>query len=279
MHFARNVLRVLGCLLTAQAIAAGSSGPTHLVVPYGPGGSTDIAARILAAKLGDLWNVPVIVENRPGAAGTIASRHVANSAADGKTLILVTSSHAINTLLYTQLPYDTLRDFTPIAQVATVPNVLLTGSNSGYQTLKETLDAGRKDPDMLSFGDAGAGSPVHLAGEMLSASTGVKVVPVHYKSDSESIAALVGGHIPLSFNTVSGAQSQIDAGTVRVLAVTGADRVPSLSGAPTMQEAGVPGYAVANGCGVVGPAKVDPGLVQKLNADLSRVLADPELKK
>jgi len=275
-----TLLKKLSWIAAGLAIvqATATAQPTtRLIVPYGAGGSTDTAARVIADKLSSIWQTPVVVENKPGAAGTVASRYLTTMPPDGKTLLLVTSAHAINALLYSNLPYDTLTGFTPIAQVTTVPNVLLTGNDSGYKTLADVLSAGRKNPDLLSYGTAGAGSSVHLAGELLSSMTGVKMVPVHFKGDSESIAAVVGGHIPLSFNTVSGALAQIDAGKVRALAVTGAERVPTLKDTPTMAEAGVSGYAVNNWGGILGPAGMDKALVNKINADIRTALADPEV--
>jgi len=248
--------------------------PTRLMVPYGAGGSTDIAARLIAEKLSERWAKPVIVENRPGASGTIASRYLTNSKPDGNTLLIVTSAHAINEVLYDQLPYRTRSDFTPIAQVTSVPNVLLTSTDSPYKSVRDVIAAGRKDPEALAYGTAGAGTSVHLAGELFAALANIKMMPVHFKGDGESIAALIGGHIPLSFNTVSGAKAQILAGKVRALAVTGTGRVSTFGDVPTISESGLPDYAVSNWGGILGPANMDSQKVAGLNADLRAILSE-----
>lgn len=267
---------LVGLLLHgAWATAQDVRGPTRILVPFVAGGATDIVARQLAQRLGDMWGTPVIVENRAGAAGTIASRQLVGSAPDGKTLIMVTSSHAINELIYAKLPYSTLNDFTPIAQVTEISNVLLANTKGPYKTVTDVIAAGKAKPDSLSYGTAGAGTSVHLAGELFSAMTGVKMVPVHYKGDGESIVALAGGHIPLSFNTVPGARALINAGTVRPIAVTSSNRSQMFKDVPTIAESGVPNYAVSNWFGVLGPAKMEPAVVAKLNADIRTAFADP----
>ena len=221
----------------------------------------------------------MIVENKPGAAGTIASRQLVGSPPDGRTLIMVTSGHAINELIHDKLPYSTLNDFTPILQVTEISNVLLTTKDSPYKTVADVLAAGKAKPDLLSYGTAGVGTSVHLAGEMLAATTGVPMTPVHFKGDSESISNLAGGHIPLSINTIPGAKAQIQAGNVRPLAVTTSSRFEAFKDVPTMAEAGVQGYAVGNWFGVLGPAKMDPALVARMNADFRKALTDPAIQQ
>jgi tripartite-type tricarboxylate transporter receptor subunit TctC len=265
--------------LAVGGAVAQNTNVTRILVPFVAGGATDIVARQLALKLSEMWGTQVIVENKPGAAGTIASRQLVAAAPDGKTLIMVTSGHAINELIYDKLPYDTIKDFTPITQVTEIANVLLTTSDSPYKTVADVLAAGKAKPDLLSYGTAGIGTSVHLAGEMLAATTGVKMTPVHFKGDGESIVALAGGHIPLSINTIPGAKAQIASGKVRPLAVTTATRFPQFKDVPTMAEAGVSGYAVGNWFGVLGPAKMEPGMVAKLNADIRKALADPASEK
>jgi tripartite-type tricarboxylate transporter receptor subunit TctC len=269
------VLGAIGALgLGASDAVAQTSNVTRILVPFVAGGATDIVARQLALKLSEMWGNQVIVENRPGASGTIASRQLTGAAPDGSTLIMVTSGHAINELIYDKLPYDTVKDFSPITQVTEIANVLLVPSNSAYSSVAEVLAAGKSNPELLSYGTAGIGTSVHLAGEMLSATTGVKMTPVHYKGDGESIVALAGGHIPLSINTIPGAKALIASGNVRPLAVTTATRFVQFKDVPTMAEAGVQGYAVGNWFGVLGPAQMDPALVTKLNTDIRTALAD-----
>ncbi|MDQ8030449.1 MAG: tripartite tricarboxylate transporter substrate binding protein [Bordetella sp.] len=289
MNAPRRWTRRAACIATTVAaiatfasgapLAQERGGVTRILVPFVAGGATDIVARQLAMKLGEMWAAQVIVENKPGAAGTLASRQLVAAAPDGKTLIMVTSGHAINELIYDKLPYDTLKDFTPITQVTEIANVLLTTSDGPYKSVADVLADGKANPELLSYGTAGIGTSVHLAGEMLSATTGVKLTPVHFKGDGESIVALAGGHIPLSINTIPGAKAQVAAGKVRPLAVTTATRFSQFKDVPTMAEAGVPGYAVSNWFGVLGPAKMDPAVVAKLNADIRKALADTAVQK
>lgn len=275
----RAALAAIGALaLQAPAVHA-QQNVTRILVPFAPGGATDIVARLVAQKLSDTWGTPVIVENKPGAAGTIASRQLVGSPPDGRTLIMVTSGHAINELIHDKLPYSTLNDFTPILQVTEISNVLLTTKDSPYKTVADVLAAGKAKPDLLSYGTAGVGTSVHLAGEMLAATTGVPMTPVHFKGDSESISNLAGGHIPLSINTIPGAKAQIQAGNVRPLAVTTSSRFEAFKDVPTMAEAGVQGYAVGNWFGVLGPAKMDPALVARMNADFRKALTDPAIQQ
>ena len=269
----------LAATLCQLPLAQAQTTPMRILVPFAAGGATDIVARLVAQKLSDAWGTQVIVENKPGAAGTIASRQLVGAAPDGKTLIMVTSGHAINELIYDKLPYNTLTDFTPILQVTEIANVVLATKDSPYKTLGDALAAGRANPEALSYGTAGNGTSVHLAGEMLSAMSGVKMTPVHFKGDSESIASLAGGHIPLSINTIPGARVQIGAGNVRPLAVTTASRFEAFKDVPTVSESGVPGFVVGNWFGVLGPAKMEADLVARLNADFRKALADPAIAK
>ncbi len=263
----------------AWATAQDSHGTTRILVPFVAGGATDIVARQLALKLGDMWGTTVIVENRPGAAGTIASRQLVGSAPDGKTLIMVTSGHAINELIYDKLPYSTLKDFTPITQVTEIANVLLAKRDAPLKTVADVIATGKAKPDALTYGTAGAGTSVHLAGELFSALSGVKMTPVHFKGDGESIVALAGGHIPLSFNTIPGARTMINAGTVRPIAVTSSTRSEAFKEVPTIAEAGLSSYVVSNWFGVLGPANMDPAIVAKLNTDIRNAFADPATAK
>ena len=246
----------------------------RILVPFAAGGATDVVARQMARQLSDIWGMPVIVENRPGAAGTVASRALVQAAPDGRTLIIVASGHAINELIYDKLPYRTLGDFTPIAQVADIANVLIVPKNSPYRNASEVVAAAIGNAAGLSYGTAGAGTSVHLAGEMLKAMTGARFEPVHFKGDSASLLALVGEHIPISFNTVPGAKTQIQSGAVRALAVTSSERAPALKDVPTISENTVKGYEVSNWFGILGPAGMDAKLVAKLNADMRKSLSD-----
>ena len=271
---------VVGVLAGASvAHAQDPHNVTHIIVPYAAGGATDIVARQLARSLEDMWGASIIVDNKPGAAGTIASRALVASPPDGKTLIMVTSAHAINELVYAKLPYSTTDDFTPISQVTEISNVLVTTEDSPYKTVADVIAASKAKPDSLSYGTAGIGTSVHLAGELFASMADVKMTAVHFKGDSESIVALAGGHIPLSFNTVPGARAQIAAGKVRPIAVTSAARSQFFSDVPTVAEGGIPGYVVSNWFGVLGPARMAPEQVAKLNADIRKAFSEPATVK
>lgn len=273
MNFRHFTALVAACILPLAAAAQDNI--TRIIVPFAAGGATDVVARQLAENLTRMWGQRVIVENKPGAAGTIASRQLVTAAPDGRTLIIVASGHAINELIHENLPYKTVGDFTPIAQVADIPNVLLVPKDSPYRTVADLIAAAKDKPGALTYGTAGIGTSVHLAGEMFKFMTGVSIEPVHFKGDSESLTNVMGAHIPASFNTVPGAKAQLEAGNVRALGVTSDSRAPTFKDVPTIGEAGVRGYAVSNWFGILGPKGMDPQLVTRLNADIRQAMTEP----
>jgi tripartite-type tricarboxylate transporter receptor subunit TctC len=245
-----------------------------ILVPFAAGGTLDILARLLAEKLSDAFGPRAIVENRPGAGGIIASRELINSPPDGHTLMLVAGGHALNPLMYSQLPYDTLNDFTPISLLAGAGNVILVPANSPNKTLADVLKAAKAGPGAITYGTAGVGTSVHLSGELIKHITGADIVPVHFKGDSESLTAVIGSHIPMSINAAPAAIAQTKQGTVRAIAVTSATRSSHLPDVPTVAEAGVPGYDVVNWWGVVAPGKMPPELVTKLNTAIQKAMKE-----
>jgi tripartite-type tricarboxylate transporter receptor subunit TctC len=246
----------------------------RLLVPFAAGGTLDILARLLAEKLSEAWGPRAVVENRPGAGGIIASRELIHSPPDGHTLMLVAGGHALNPLMYSQLPYDTLNDFTPISLLASAGNVILVPANSPHKTLADLLKAAKAGPGAITYGTAGIGTSVHLSGELIKHMTGADIVPVHFKGDSESLTALIGGHIPMSINAAPAAIAQTKQGTVRAVAVTSSQRSSHLPDVPSAAEAGVPGYEVVNWWGVVGPGKMPPEVVTLLNAAIQKAMKD-----
>ncbi|KRB81060.1 hypothetical protein ASE07_24970 [Noviherbaspirillum sp. Root189] len=193
--------------------------------------------------------------------------------------MIVASGHAINELVHEKLPYKTLDDFTPIAQVVDVPNVLLVPKDSPYKNVMELVSASKENPRVLSYGTSGVGTSVHLAGELLKAMTGASMEVIFFKGDSESLINVVGGHIPVSINTVPGAKKQIDGGNVRALGVTSRQRVPSLGNIPTIAESGVSGYEVSTWFGILGPKGMNPESVRRINADIHTAMASPNFAK
>src|SRR5436305_5236010 len=281
MRWVRTLAFAAGVVAAANAASAQTGFPTkavHLFVPYPAGGAVDILARTLGDELSRNWGQPVIVENRPGAGGVVASQALASSAPDGYTLIVVASGHATNPFLYPKMPYDTFKDFTPIGLLASSPNILLVRADSPYKTLADLLAQARAKPGSLSYGMAGNGTSTHLAGELLKSLANVDIVAIPYKGGGPAMNDLLGGQIPLSFNNGPESVGQIGAGTVRALAVTTATRAPLLPDVPTMAEAGVPGYDTGVWWGLVGPAGMPANIVAQLSSDFQAALTATAVK-
>ncbi|HXO69544.1 MAG TPA: tripartite tricarboxylate transporter substrate binding protein [Bradyrhizobium sp.] len=270
-----------GVIATTAAASAQTAFPTkavHLFVPYPAGGAVDILARTLGDELSKNWGQPVIIENRPGAGGLVASQALATSAPDGHTLIVVASGHATNPFLYPKIPYDTFKDFTPICLLASSPNILLVRADSPYKTLADLLAQARAKPGSLSYGMAGNGTSTHLAGELLKNLAKVEIVAIPYKGGGPAMNDLLGGQIPMSFNNGPESVGQISAGTVRALGVTTAKRAPFLPDVPTIAEAGVAGYDTGVWWGLVGPAGMSATIVAQLSSDFIAALKAPAVR-
>ena len=256
---------------SASAQSPFPSKPVHIFVPYAAGGGVDILARTLGDVVSRQWSQGVVVENRPGAGGVVASQALATSAPDGYTLIVVASGHATNPFLYPKLPYDTFKDFTPISLLASSPNILLVRANSPFKTLGDLIAQARSKPGSLAFGHAGNGTSTHLAGELLKNLAKIDVYAIPYKGGAPAINDLLGGQIPMSFNNGPESVGQLAAGTVRALAVTTASRASFLPNVPSMAET-VPGYDTEVWWGLLGPAGMPRELVEKLSHDFVAAL-------
>ncbi len=268
-------------MLTMSGMAVAQSFPSkavHILVPYPAGGGVDVLARTLGDVVSKQWGQTVLVENRPGAGGVIASQALASSAPDGYTLIVVASGHATNPFLYPKLPYDTFKDFTPISLLASSPNILLVRADSPFKTLTDVISQARAKPGSLSFAHAGNGTSTHLAGELLKNLARIDMEALPYKGGAPAINDLLGGQIPMSFNNGPESVGQIAAGTVRALAVTTAARAPFLPGVPSMGEA-VPGYDTEVWWGLLGPAGMAPDLVARLNHDFVAAVNSAAVKE
>ncbi len=252
--------------------------PVHIFVPYAAGGGVDILARTLGDVVSRQWGQTVVVENRPGAGGVVASQALVASAPDGYTLIVVASGHATNPLLYPKIPYDTFKDFTPILLLASSPNILLVRADSPFKTLGDMIAQARAKPGSLSFAHAGTGTSTHLAGELLKNLARVDLNAIPYKGGAPAINDLMGGQIPLSFNNGPESVGQLEAGTLRALAVTTASRASFLPNVPSMAEA-VPGYDTEVWWGLLGPAGMPPELVAKLSHDFVAALNTEPVKE
>jgi tripartite-type tricarboxylate transporter receptor subunit TctC len=264
--------------LAASAQSGFPSKAVHILVPYPAGGAVDVLARTLGDELSRQWGQSVIVENRPGAGGVVASQALATSPPDGYTLMVVASGHATNPFLYAKLPYDTFKDFTPISLLASSPNILLVRADSPYKTLADLLAVARQKPGSLSYGMAGNGTSTHLAGELLKNLAKVDIVAIPYKGGGPAMNDLLSGQIPISLNNGPESIGQISAGSVRALGVTTAKRVPMLPDVPTIAEAGVPGYDTGVWWGLLGPANMAADLVAKLSHDFVAAVNAPKVK-
>jgi tripartite-type tricarboxylate transporter receptor subunit TctC len=266
-------------------LRAQTRGPIRLVVPYAPGGPLDIVARALAERVKDSLGT-VIVDNKPGAGGNLGADLVAKSAPDGQTLVMgAVATHAINPWLYAKLPYDALRDFTPITGVARVPNVLVMNPQNaaklGVNSLADLLAYARRNPGKLNYGSGGIGSAGHLAGEMFKAQAGVFMVHIPYAGGNPAQLALLSGEVDLNFDNLATASANIKAGKLRALAVTTARRTPTLPEVPTVAEAGgkaLAGFDLNTWFGIFGPARLPADLTQRLNQAFVDALQSAELR-
>ncbi len=264
----------------AQTVKA-STYPTKSVrwiIPFPPGGATDALGRFLAQKLSESWGQAVVVENRAGASGTIGSDMVAKSAPDGSTFVVgTTSSHAVSPALIPAIPYDNLRDFSPVALIATFPNVLIVNPN-GPSTLIELIAQLKSNPGKLSYGSSGNGSSTHLTAELFQQATGTSMVHVPYKGTGPLLNDLVAGHVLLGFDQITPILPFIQSGKLRALGVASLERSPAAPDVQTIAEA-VPGFEAIGWIGLLGPAGLPADMVNKINTDIRRILQTPEAQK
>jgi len=268
------------CVAWQQAFAQNyPSGPVRIVVPFPPGGGTDILARSLAQRLNEAWGVSVIVDNRGGANGTIGAALVAKAPADGQTLIIVPSGFAVNPSIYRNLPFDTAKDFAPVSELASSPLVLVVHPSFPPRNVKELIAFLKARPNEINYGSSGNGSPPHLATELFKLMTGTKMTHIPYKGAGPAAIDVIAGQIPIYFMNALQATPHIKAGRVRALAVTSGKRFPGLANVPTMAEAGVPGYDYTNWYGMLAPAGTPRSSVTKVQAEVARILNLPEIKE
>ena len=253
--------------------------PLRLIVGFAPGGSTDIIARLISQKLAEALQQPVVVENRTGANGNIAAEATVKAPPDGYTLLVAANGLTINPSLYKQISYHPVRDFSPITQVAFIPNVLVVHPALPVKTVKEFIALARARPGQLTHGSSGTGSPGHLAGEVFKIMTRVDFLHVAYKSSGQALFDLLAGNLQLAFPTIFAAMPQIQAGKVRAVAVTSRQRSRALPDTPTIEESGVRGYEVVGFYGVLAPAGVPKEIVARLNAEITKALRAPDMQE
>ena len=255
----------LSMLANGGARAAYPERIIKIVVPFAPGGGTDVVARTLAQEMAKDLGVSVIVENKPGAGTIIGTQSVATSEGDGYTLLMGTFANAVNPSLYAKLPYDQHRDLAAVALIARSFSIVVVNPKSAIQSVKDLIAAAKAEPDKLSYGTYGTGTSAHLAGELFKHMAGVNLTTVPYKGSAPAITDLIGGQIQVMFTTVASAASLVEGGQLRALAVTSAERSPAFPNLPTVAEAGVPGYDAEAWYGLFAPAKTPPEIIDRLN--------------
>ena len=249
--------------------------PIRVIVPYVPGGGTDLLARLLGPYIGDEFGQSFVIENRPGGGSTIGTVAVAKAAPDGTTLGMIDLAFVTNPSLVAKLPYDTLTDFAPVAFVATSPLVLLIHPNVPATTVKELVAYAKANPAKLSFGSAGLGTGVHLAGEQFKTQAGLDIVHVPYKGTTQAVGDLVGGQITMLFTTLVSAKSMVDTGRLRALAIASPKRSSVMPTVPTFAESGLPGVDAGTINGLIAPAGTPPDYIQRVNTVVNRALKNP----
>ena len=275
--------RILFALLAAAAFQAHAqypNKPVQVIISFTPGSATDIVGRIVTAKLAEYWGQPVVNDNRSGAGGAIGSAVVAKAAPDGYTLLINSNAHSVNPAIYAKLPYDTLKDFTDIAPLAEQPHVLVVdAAKSPHKSLNDLVAYAKANPGKINFGHAGVGSGTHLNTVKLVSAADIDVVQVPFKGTPEVVAAILSGNVDCYWVPISAGMSNIKGGRLRALAVSTAKRNPTLPELPTTTEAGVKGADFGLWFGMWGPAGLSAEIVNKINADVRKALADPGVKE
>jgi tripartite-type tricarboxylate transporter receptor subunit TctC len=267
------------CSLVAMGQAKYPSKPVTIVVPYPPGGSNDIFARSLGKKLSDAWGQPVIIENRGGAGGTIGAAYVAKAAADGYTLVLMSNSFTTNAAIQPNLPFDAVKDFTPITMVARGPMILAVANKMPVKNIAELIALAKSQPGKLNFGSSGAGSTNQFATELWMTAAGVQMTHVPYKGMAGAVTDLVGGHVDVLFASLPSVYSHTKNGRARALGVTSLTPSAAAPELPALAQNGAPGFAFDNWWGVWGPPGLPADVVAKVQGDISKVLAAPDMKE
>jgi tripartite-type tricarboxylate transporter receptor subunit TctC len=274
-----------GALLAAALVLANPavraqtypSRPITLIIPFAVGGSNDMVGRAIGKKLTEVWGQPVVVENRSGAGGVIGSSVVAAAPPDGYTLLLVSSTFTINPAIKKNMPFDTVRDFTPVAFIARSPLLVTASNNLKVESAKELLALAGSKPGLISYGSAGPGSINQIAAELIALSAGVKLMHVPYRGGAPALNDLVGGHVDVYVSSLPQVLQLAQTGQARALAVTSAKRTPQLPDVPTLDEAGIAGFDLWSWWGIVGPAGMPPDVVNALNSEIGKMLNSPEL--
>ena len=264
--------------LAALADAAYPDKPVKFVVPYPPGGGTDVVARIVQQRLQAALGQSIVIENKGGAGGSLGTDIVAKSAPDGYTVLFTLSSHTINPAIFPKLPYDTLKDFEPVGLVASLPQLLAANMAVPVRSVADVVAQAKAAPDKFSFASVGNGSPGHLAGELMVLRTGAPMAHIPYRGGGPAVTDVIGGQVPLLWVSIPAAAAQVKAGKLRALAVSTTKRSPAFPEVPTMQEAGVADFEVDSWYAMLVPAKTPRAIIDRLNKALNTVLAEPAIR-
>jgi tripartite-type tricarboxylate transporter receptor subunit TctC len=276
----RLLMIVAGALAMLSTVYAQyPAKPLRLIVPYPPGGGTDTLARIYALKLAETIGHQVVLDNRPGAGANLGLEIASKATPDGYTLLLATIANTISASLYSKLNYDLVRDFAPVTKLATTPHLLVVHPSLPVKTARELIAFAKARPGQLTYSSSGSGTPAHLAGELFDSLTGVKMIHVPYKGGGPSVVALIGGEVSVGFPTMPSVIGHIKAGKLRALAVTTAQRSPSLPDLPALGEGAVPGYDVGSWYGLLVPAGTPKEIIARLHAETLKVLKLPDTRQ
>jgi tripartite-type tricarboxylate transporter receptor subunit TctC len=283
MQIRQFIAAAAACLLLLPAVPFSQDWPNkpiRFIVPFPPGGGTDIFSRTIANRLGEALHTQVVVDNKPGAGGNIGLDAAAKSAPDGYTLVMgQTSNLAINPSLYAKVAFDPIKDFTPISLITSAPLVLVVAPGAPWNSLADVVAAAKARPGQLSFASPGNGTVGHLAGEMLSRAAGIKLVHVPYKGAAPAMTDLMGRQVDMYFASLGAGVAQVKGGKLRALAVTTAERSPALPGVPTIAESGYRNFDASTWYGVLAPAGTPAAIVARLNAQITRILQLPEVRE
>ena len=278
----RTMIAATAASLAAPLVQAQSlpKGPVRIIVGFPPGGGTDALARVVAQKLQVMWGVSIVIENKSGAAGVIAADYVSKQAADGNTLLMAhINSHALAPALGTKLNYDAERDFAPISMVGVTPNILICNPDQPAKTVAELVELCKRQPGKISFASAGGGSAQHFALEMFKLQAGIDALHVPYKGSGPALTDLMGGQVNYCFETMTSAAPHIKSGKALALAQTRLKRAKGFPGVPTMAEAGFAGFEATVWYGLMAPSRVPAGMTQRMNDDVNKVLAMPDVQE
>jgi tripartite-type tricarboxylate transporter receptor subunit TctC len=279
MKLSKTLIGAALLAFAAQAMAQYPNKAVRVIVSFTPGSSTDIVGRIVTAKVSEYWGQPLVVENRGGAGGSIGSAAVAKADPDGYTLLINSNAHSVNPAIFAKLPYETTKDFVDIVPLSMQPNVLVVNAASPFKNVMDLVNEGKAKPGSINWGHAGIGSGTHLNTERFLAASGIKVTQVPFKGTPEVFAAMFSGDVVAYWAPISAAMGNIKGGKLRPLAVSTSARNPTLPDVPTTGEAGVKGADSPLWFGVWGPAGVPADIVNKVNADFRKALADPTVKE